>query len=92
MAEPENVTEQSMRRASAADRWVDELVPEELDWQGMVRSYPLTSVGVAAIGGFLVGRYHGARIVQALSELASQRVDETVDRYLEFGRGRSGSV
>jgi len=89
MAVPENDSAEALRRASAADRWVDDLVPEELDWQGMVRSYPLTALSVAVVGGFLVGRFHGERILQSLSELAARRVDETVDRFLDLARERS---
>ena len=78
-------------RPSVADRWVDDLLPEELDWRDLVTRYPLVSIGVVALGGFLVGWSQGDRIVTTLSEVASERVNEAVDRYVEFGRHRSGA-
>jgi len=57
---------------------VDELLPDNLDWEGLVRSYPLTSVTVAAVGGFLLARSHGLAILGALSSFASSEVARNV--------------
>jgi hypothetical protein len=65
---------------SLVDGWIDEIVPAELEWKELVRSYPLASVLVVAAGGFYLGAVHGARIVEALTDLASHRVEETADR------------
>jgi hypothetical protein len=70
----------SERSGSLVDGWIDEIVPPDLDWKEMVRSYPLASVLVVAAGGFYLGAVHGARIVEALGDLASQRVEDTAER------------
>jgi len=67
---------------SAADQVVDELLPEELDWSDLVMRYPKTSVALAALGGFLLGRSRGAEIVEALSVFAVDRVTDGVNQYL----------
>ncbi len=70
------------RNQSIADELLDELLPEELDWQRLVRSYPLTSLTLAALGGFLVGRSRGRDIVAALSGFAADTVTENVNELL----------
>jgi hypothetical protein len=62
------------------DDWIDDLVPEELDWRELVRSYPLASMVVVAAGGFYLGAAHGSRIVEAVSDLVSRRVEDTAER------------
>jgi hypothetical protein len=68
--------------ASFASRLLDQVVPEELDWVGLVRRYPLTSLAVAAVAGFWVGRVHGERLIQSAADLADQRMKETADRLM----------
>jgi hypothetical protein len=67
-------------RDAAAERIVDEVLGEEVDWVSLVRRYPLTAVAVAAGAGFLLARRHGSEIVGALSDLASRRVSQSVER------------
>lgn len=64
-----------------ANRLIDQIVPEELDWIGLVRSYPIPAIAVAAMAGFFVGRVHGARLLEAASEIADRRMQETADRF-----------
>lgn len=71
-------------RRSAADRLVDELVPEELDWERLVRSYPAPALALAAALGFLVGRSHGPAIVAALTAFAGRYATEAVEGVLEM--------
>ncbi len=77
-------------RPSTADRWVDELVPEEVDWRDLVCRYPVTAISLAALGGFLVGWSQGSRIVAQVSDVASSRVSATVDRYFDSAYRRGG--
>jgi hypothetical protein len=56
----------------------DELLPEKLDWEGIVREYPLPAVAVAALGGFLLGRSHGPAILAAISSFAAAEVAKNV--------------
>ncbi len=69
-------------RPSVADELLDELMPEELDWQRLVRRYPKSALLVAAAGGFLLGRGRGREIVAALAEFASEAVSESVNELL----------
>lgn len=59
---------------SVEQRLVDGLLPEEMDWEGVVRTYPLTSVTLAAVAGFLVGSRRGRAIITAVTESALDRV------------------
>lgn len=70
------------RGQSLADGLVDELLPEELDWQRLVRSYPLTSLTLAALAGFLVGRSRGRDVMAALFGFAADTVTENVNEFL----------
>lgn len=70
-----------------ADRLLDAIVPEELDWEPMVRSYPIAALGVAAAGGFYLGFAHGAKILGAAAAMASTRATEVADRLAEAVEG-----
>lgn len=48
-----------------ADDFLDDLLPEELDWRRLVGTYPKTALGIACLGGFLLGRSHGKVLVLA---------------------------
>ena len=67
---------------SMADELVDELVPREVDWQRLVRSYPLMSLALAALGGFVLGRSRGREMVSALSTFAADTLTDNVNEYL----------
>lgn len=71
-----------MSAGSSADQVVGELLPEELDWLDLVVRYPKTSLALAAVGGFLLGRSRGLEIVDALSNYAADRVSNGVNQYL----------
>ena len=61
---------------------VEELVPEDLDWERLVRTYPLPAVALAALGGFLLGRSHGPVILAAVSSFAAAEVAKNVSSLL----------
>lgn len=63
-----------------ANRIVDEIVPDEVDWTDLVVRYPKTSLAVAALGGFLLGRSRGKEIALTLSAFAADRVVEGVNQ------------
>ena len=58
---------------------VDDLLPEELEWEEVVRTYPLCSLALVALGGFFIGRKHGRAIVSAFSDSATERVTSLVN-------------
>ena len=62
------------RPRSFSEAFMDELLPEDLEWESVVRTYPLCSLAVAAVGGFFLGRRSGRAIVGAFSESAADRV------------------
>lgn len=71
-----------MSPASAADRVVDDLLPDDFDWTDLVVRYPKTSILVAAVGGYLLGRTRGEEIVDSLGGFATDKVTEGVNHYL----------
>jgi hypothetical protein len=61
---------------------LDKVLPEGLDWEDLVRSYPAPALAVAALGGFLVGRAYGPEIIAAVSSLAAAEVAKNVGSLL----------
>ena len=80
--EPEKVTleDSNTREAgdSFADRILDDLLPEELDWRNLVRSYPVPVLSVAALGGFFLARKRGMALLGALSGFVADEVSEQI--------------
>ena len=62
------------RPASVADEFLDDVLPEELDWQRLVRKYPKSSLAVAALGGYLLARSRGPALLGALGSFAAAQV------------------
>ena len=67
---------------SFADDLLDDLLPESLDWRSMVSSYPVAALAISALGGYFLGRRHGAAILEALSSFAASEVDRNVSAFL----------
>lgn len=65
-------------RESMVDELIDELVPDQLDWQRLVTTYPLPALAVVALGGFYLGLRHGSEILSALSSYAAAEVSRNV--------------
>jgi membrane protein DedA with SNARE-associated domain len=57
-------------------------VPEGLDWERLVVTYPLPALVVAAVGGFLLGRSHGRAVLAAVSSYAGAQVAENFNQLL----------
>jgi len=66
------------RRTSTVDEMVNELLPEDLDWQRLVRTYPLPALALAAAGGFLLGMRHGPGVLGALSGFVSAEISRAL--------------
>ena len=47
------------RERSIANRFLDDLLPEELEWERLVRSYPIAALVVAGVAGYLLGMRSG---------------------------------
>jgi len=67
---------------SPADDVVDELMPSDFDWQDLVRRYPLAALGLAALGGYVLGRHRGEDILRSFSNFAADTVTEQVNDLL----------
>jgi hypothetical protein len=67
----------------SAEALIDELVPEGLDWERLVRSYPIPALVLAAVGGFLLGRSRGPQVIAALSGFASAEIGKSVSQFLD---------
>ncbi|HVR30203.1 MAG TPA: hypothetical protein VMS86_11805 [Thermoanaerobaculia bacterium] len=59
---------------SAAGRFLDQLLPEELEWERLVRTYPLAALLVAGVAGYWLGWRSGAPILEAVGESATRRI------------------
>lgn len=77
---PEGAPARVRERAAIEDQWVDRVMPDDFDWVSVVQEHPMLSLSVAAVGGFLLGRWQGQEIVDALSDLAAAKVSTTVNR------------
>jgi hypothetical protein len=64
--------------ASIADDFLDELLPEEIDWRRLVGTYPKTSLTLAAVAGYMIGRSQGRALVNRASGLAMGEVRRVV--------------
>lgn len=78
----EDFVEDSEHKPSTIDNLLDEILPEELEWERLVRSYPLPSVALAAFGGLLLGLSHGSAIASAVSGYLAAQVSRNVSQVL----------
>lgn len=62
-----------------ADRLLDELMPEALEWRRLVTTYPVACLAAAALGGYLLGRSKGATMIGALGAFASNTVTRSLN-------------
>ncbi len=65
-----------------ADGVLDDLLPGDLDWRRLVRSYPVPALVASGVAGFFLGSRHGAEILSALSGFATREVDRNISSFL----------
>jgi hypothetical protein len=53
---------------------LDEILPESLEWERLVRTYPVPALALAAAGGFYLGLRHGPAILAAVSSYVAAEV------------------
>lgn len=56
-----------------AERVIDEVVPEGVEWERLVRTYPLPALALAAAAGLWLGLRHGTVLVAAGGAYASRQ-------------------
>ncbi|HKI04091.1 MAG TPA: hypothetical protein VKK31_19075 [Thermoanaerobaculia bacterium] len=71
-----------VERESIVEELIDEIVPEGLDWERLVVSYPIPALLLAAVGGFLLGSRHGSEIISAVSGYAAAEVSRNVSQII----------
>ena len=88
----EDFVDDSAPQPSTIDDLLDQVLPEELEWERLVRSYPLPAMAVAAVGGLILGLSHGKAIVSAVSGYLSAQVAQNVSQVLghDLGEERGG--
>lgn len=69
----------------AAEALIDELLPDDFDWQAKVRAYPVPALVLAGLTGFVLGRSRGDLLLGALSTFAVGQVADNLGRV--FGAG-----
>ncbi|MBZ0113649.1 MAG: hypothetical protein K8J08_14385 [Thermoanaerobaculia bacterium] len=75
-------TRSSSTRQGFSDDVLNVLLPEELEWERMVMTYPIPSLAVALTAGFFIGSRHGRFVVGALGGFLSGRVEHAVNSLL----------
>jgi len=64
------------------DELVDELLPEEVEWERLVRTYPTPAMALAAAAGFWIGLRKGPALLAALTGYATSEMTRQVNRFL----------
>ena len=62
-----------------ADAIIDELLPEQVDWERLVRSYPLPALALAAAAGFYLAVSRGPVVVSAVTGWAAGEMTRRVN-------------
>lgn len=62
-----------------ADEIIDELLPEQVDWERLVRSYPLPALALAAAAGFYLAVSRGPVVVSAVTGWAAGEMTRRVN-------------
>ncbi len=69
-----------------AESLVDELAPDAIDWRDWVRRYPIPSLIVAGIAGYLIGRDRGEEILETAKARATDTINDNVDQLISTRR------
>jgi hypothetical protein len=62
-----------------ADAIIDELIPEQVDWERLVRGYPLPALALAAAAGFYLAVSRGPVVVSAVTGWAAGEMTRRVN-------------
>jgi len=76
------VNDEETRGGTSVEEILDELLPEQLEWERLVRAYPVPAVALAAIGGFYLGLRHGPEILTAVSGFVASEVSRNVSELI----------
>ncbi|HWM94249.1 MAG TPA: hypothetical protein VN493_26070 [Thermoanaerobaculia bacterium] len=76
------VNDEEAQGGNSVEAILDELLPEELEWERLVRAYPVPALALAAVGGFVVALRHGPEILSAVSGFLAAEVSRNVGELL----------
>jgi len=65
-----------------AHEMVDEVLPEEFEWERLVRQYPVPALLLAAAGGFWLGCTRGRTVLAAIATFAAGQIVQEVNEVL----------
>ena len=69
-------------RESTESDLLGALIPEDFDWQEVVRAYPISAVLLAALGGYMLGKHKGDWILGALGSFAAAQITRQLNQTL----------
>jgi hypothetical protein len=61
-----------------AEDFLDELLPQSLDWRHLVQRYPRVTVALAAAAGFWVGRKKGGLVLAAVTSYVAAQFGDAI--------------
>ena len=61
---------------------IDQVMPEQFEWERLVRDYPVPAVLLAVAGGFWLGQSRGRAIAGAVAAWAAGQLVEHVNELL----------
>ena len=67
---------------SLADELLDEILPEEIEWRQLVWSYPKSTLALAALTGFFIGRSRGRKLLHDAAEFVGDSVTEGLNEFV----------
>jgi hypothetical protein len=76
---------------SVVDDFLDEMLPESVDWRHLVDKYPLACVAAAAFAGFWLARTKREMILAAAGSYLAASVGEAVEEIGERAGERSAA-
>ena len=68
--------------SAAVDAIIDRVMPPEVEWKSWVTSYPKSSLALAALGGFVLGRTRGREVLTSLSVFAAEALTEGINDFV----------
>ena len=71
-----------MAGESYFDQVLDEVLPDDFDWRGLVVDYPLAAVTLSLAGGVWLGRAHGSELLSGLTDFAFREVSRNVQSFV----------
>ncbi len=78
--------EENTRGRTWTERLLDQVLPEDLDWEDKVLRYPVAALVIATGVGYALGSRHGTRLTSVVSSFAAERVASTIGDVLDHDR------